>query len=125
MVDAVSLAATVAAGVSAAFAAVSAWISARTLRDSKIEQSSKHMLDQAVLSLERAYAAIENNDDPGGLPIRDRAAWLTAARLLKRYEEINGHVVLDGHRVVLEERVGHWRLRFYTGRLKKQAQHVI
>lgn len=74
MIDAVSLAATVAAGASAAFAAVSAWISARTLRDSKIDQSSKHMLDQAALSLERAYAAIESKDDPGGLPTRDRVA---------------------------------------------------
>ncbi len=101
------------AGASALAAAITTVISGLSMRGSRRDQESKQMLEQAVISLERAYEAISTGASPDGPPKADRIAWLTAARLLTQYRLTKRLVTSTPHKLVLEEQEEHWRHRFY------------
>lgn len=101
------------AGVSAIGSAITAAITASSVRRSREDHESKQMLDQAILSMERAYEALATNAKPDSPPVADRTAWLSAARLLTQYQAIKKLVTSKPHTLVLEEQEEHWRHRFY------------
>jgi hypothetical protein len=101
------------AGVSAIGSAITAAITASSIRRSREDQESKQMLDQAILSMERAYEALATKAKPDSPPVADRTAWLSAARLLTQYQAIKKLVTSKPHKLVLEEQEEHWRHRFY------------
>ncbi|WP_164145930.1 hypothetical protein [Stenotrophomonas maltophilia] len=111
--EAITIGTVVFAGVSAIGSAITAVITASSIRGTRRDQESKQMLEQAVLSLERAYEALAKDAKPYNPPEPDRIAWLSAARLLTQYQWIKKRVTSVPHKLVLEEQEEHWRHRFY------------
>lgn len=113
LTEAITIGTVLFAGVSAIGSAITAAITASSLREGRLEHESRQMLDQAILSLERAYEALATNAQPDCPPVADRTAWISAARLLTQYQAIKKLVTSKPHKLVLEEQEEHWRHRFY------------
>lgn len=111
--EAITIGTVLFAGISAIGSAITAAITASSIRRTRQDQESKQMLDQAILSMERAYEALATNARPDSPPVADRTAWLSAARLLSQYQAIKKLVSSKPHKLVLEEQEEHWRHRFY------------
>jgi hypothetical protein len=94
------------AGVSALIAAASIYIPART-------QVSQKTLEQAQLSLERAYAALSKDGTEENPPAPDRLNWLTAGRHLMGYTRLKAQITDKVHKTICEEQEEYWRHRFY------------
>ncbi|MEN5286259.1 hypothetical protein ABE494_10000 [Stenotrophomonas lactitubi] len=101
------------AGISAICAAATAFVTTFAMKGARRDQESKQMLEQAVISLERAYDALVTGSEAEGPPVADRTSWLSAARLLTQYQSIKGLVTSKAHKLVLEEQEEYWRHRFY------------
>lgn len=99
--------------VSTVFAGLSALVAAAAIYIPWRVQNSQEILHQAVLSLERAYAALSRNGKEVGPPAPDRLNWLTAARHIEQYRTLKTKVALDTHRIVCEEHEEYWRHLFY------------
>lgn len=87
-----------------------AWVAVQIPRK---ETESKNHLDQAVLSLERAYEALTD----GGThikPVRpDRLNWLTAARHIETFKSLKALIHAPSHRLRCADHEEYWRHRFY------------
>lgn len=104
--DFASISGAIFAGVSALIAAMAIYLPART-------QASQRLLDQAQLSLERAYEALSSEGRHVGPPAADRLNWLTSARHIERYKALKGQLVDKVHLLVCEEQEEYWRHRIY------------
>ena len=105
--DWASIASGIFAGISALIAAAAIYIPART-------QVSQKILEQAQISLERAYAALTGGSASGIPPAPDRLNWLSAGRHLVRYKRLKSKVSDSIHKTICEEQEEYWRHRFYT-----------
>jgi hypothetical protein len=99
---------------SAFFAGLSALVAAAAIYFSWRIQSSQEILNQAVLSLERAYTALTNDGTETKPPAADRLNWLTAARHIERYKKLKAKLAFDTHRTVCEEHEEYWRHKVYV-----------
>ena len=76
-------------------------------------EDSKIYLENAVVSLERAYAEIMKGSE-GSVPRSDRLTWLTTARLLLSASEISSKITVGSIRKMYEAHEEHWRKQFYN-----------
>ena len=104
--DIASISSAVFAGVSALIAACAIYLPARA-------QASQKLLDQAQLSLERAYEALSSGGRELSPPAPDRLNWLTAARHIQRYKSLKDKLTDRTHRTICEEQEEYWRHRIY------------
>lgn len=95
------------AGVSALAAAAAIYFPWRT-------QKSQKFLDQATLSLERAYEALSNGGQEIQPPAPDRLNWLTAARHIEQYRRLKKLIKCEEHQLVCEEQEEYWRHKFHV-----------
>ncbi len=100
--------------VSAIFAGVSALVAAAAIYFPWRIQNSQEILNQAVLSLERAYAALTNNGTETRPPAADRLNWLTSARHIERYKKLKAKLTFATHHTVCEEHEEYWRHKMYV-----------
>lgn len=77
-------------------------------------QKSQNFLDQATLSLERAYEVLSNGGQEIQPPAPDRLNWLTAARHIEQYRRLKKLIKCDAHQLVCEEQEEYWRHKFYV-----------
>jgi hypothetical protein len=106
LLDWVSIASAVFAGVSALVAAAAIYIPARI-------QASQRTLAQAQLSLERAYDALSKGGNEENPPAPDRLNWLTAGRHIVNYKRLKAGITEAVHKTICEEQEEYWRHRFY------------
>ncbi|WP_431023541.1 hypothetical protein [Halomonas sp. H5] len=95
------------AGLSAIAAAAAIYFPWRT-------QKSQKFLDQATLSLERAYEALSSNGQNIQPPASDRLNWLTAARHIEQYRRLKNLIKCKEHQLVCEEQEEFWRHKFHV-----------
>ncbi len=84
---------TIFAGVSALAAAAAIYFPWRT-------QKSQKFLDQATLSLERAYEALSSGGQQIQPPNPDRLNWLTAARHIEQYRRLKKLIKCKEHQLI-------------------------
>jgi|GEM_PF-1946855 len=91
---------------------VSAFIAWTAIKTPQRDRESKNHLDQAILSLQRAHAAL--TDDGRSEHARpDRVVWLTAARHIETYKVLKKGVTEPSHKVLCEDHEEYWRHRVY------------
>lgn len=86
-----------------------------TVRSSVIQrrlENDKELLSQLVLTLERAFNAIAHNGTDAE-PVRDRLAWLTAARHILEYRTLKGQLKTVLYKTLCKEHEEYWRHNFY------------
>lgn len=110
-----SISGAVFAGISALIAAAAIYFPART-------QASQRILDQAQLSLERAYQALTSDGMQLCPPAPDRLNWLTAARHIQAYKSLKAKLKSEVHEAICDEQEEYWRHRLYLC-LKSQELH--
>jgi hypothetical protein len=99
---------------SAVFAGASALVAAAAIHFPRRMQNSQEILNQAVLSLERAYRSLTQDEREVQPPAPDRLNWLTAARHLERYKKLKAKLAIETHRTVCEEHEEYWRHKVYV-----------
>ncbi|WP_109479887.1 hypothetical protein [Paraburkholderia sp. C35] len=96
--------------VSAIAIGVSGFIAWTAIKTPQKDRESKNHLDQAILSMQRAHAALTNDGrNPHAEP--DRANWLTAARHIETYKKLKRGVTEPSHKVMCEDHEEYWRHR--------------
>lgn len=103
-----------ASNLSAIFAGVSALAAAAAIYFPWRRQKSQKFLDQASLSLERAYEALSSSGQKIQPPNPDRLNWLTAARHIEQYRRLKKLIECKEHQLVCEEQEEYWRHKFYV-----------
>lgn len=98
---------------SAIFAGVSALVAAAAIYFPWRIQQSRELLNQAVLSLERAYQAISNDGQRVRPVVADRLNWLTCARHIESYKALKKRIKTDIHLSVCNQHEEFWRHQFY------------
>jgi hypothetical protein len=98
----------------AIFAGLSAFVAAAAIYFPWKMQNDQEILNQAVLSLERAYATLSRDGSEIQPPAPDRLNWLTTARHLERYKRLKAKLTSDTHRTVCEEHEEYWRHKVYV-----------
>lgn len=80
----------------------------------KVESDDQSYFDHAVRSMERAYDVISDSGR-GTIPVHDRLAWLTCARLLLSAKEVADRISnhSEGLRALFAGEQEHWRRKFY------------
>lgn len=101
-----TIASAIFAGLSALAAAVAIYFPARTSR-------SHQTLEQAIISLERAYEVLTSEGTEVFPPASDRLNWLTAARHVERYKSLKMQLADSTHKTICEEQEEYWRHKFY------------
>lgn len=100
-----------AAAIAGALSALAAfWTIQSTAKTRKNERLSAH----AITTLERAYGALSGGDHAAKLPLQDRLAWLTTARLIEEYKDAK---TLISDPIFIRENESHeehWRRQFYV-----------
>lgn len=72
------------------------------------------LLQQAILSMERAYAALTDSGTHNRSPRSDRLNWLTAARHIQRYKSIKRRIRFTPlYRLLCEEHESYWCHQFH------------
>lgn len=104
--DAATIASAVFAGASALAAAAAIYFPWRM-------QQNQELLNQAVLSLERAYKALSNDGENITPVVADRLNWLTCARHIESYKALKSRLRTTLHRSLCEEHEEFWRHQFY------------
>lgn len=100
--------------LSTIFAGVSALAAAAAIHFPRRAQKSQKLLDQAILSLERAYEALSSDGQKIQPPNPDRLNWLTAARHIEQYKRLKMLIECNEHQLICEEQEEYWRHRFYV-----------
>jgi len=100
---------------SAVFAGASALVAAAAIYFPWRMQQNHELLNQAVLSLERAYKAISNDGENIRPVIADRLNWLTCARHIESYKALKKKIKTKIHLSVCNEHEEFWRHQFYLG----------
>ena len=98
---------------SAVFAGIAALIAAGAIYVPWNNQRNQELLNQAVLSLERAYRTLSNEGRNIAPPPADRLNWLTAARHILSYRALKSRIKTALHRSLCEEHEEYWRHQFY------------
>jgi hypothetical protein len=98
---------------SLAISIVAAGISLAAFLFTRRNTESKNYLDQAVLALERAYAALTEDGANVAPPTPNRLNWLTAARHIESYKKLKARIKLRSLQFVCEDHEEYWRHRFY------------
>jgi hypothetical protein len=98
---------------SAIFAGISALIAAAAIYFPWRLQHNQELLNQAVLSLERAYAALSVGGTSVRPPTADRLNWLTCARHIQSYKTLKARLKTELHHSLAEEHEEFWRHQFY------------
>lgn len=91
---------------------VSAFIAWTAIKTPQKDRESKNHLDQAILSLQRAHAAL-TDDGRSEHAQADRMNWLTAARHIETYKVLKNGVTEPSHKVLCEDHEEYWRHRIY------------
>lgn len=99
---------------SAIFAGISALAAAAAIYFPWRTQKSQKLLDQAIISLERAYETLSSDGEQIQPPAPDRLNWLTAARHIEQYRRLKKLIKCEEHRLVCEEQEEYWRHKFYV-----------
>ena len=99
---------------SAVFAGISALVAAAAIYFPWRMQNSQEVLNQAVLSLERAYTSLTQDGKHVQPPTPDRLNWLTAARHIERYKKLKGKLANGTHRTICEDHEEYWRHKVYV-----------
>jgi len=99
----------------AAFAGAGSAIAALwTIKKAANERENERLLSYAVVTLERAFAALIGQSAPDAIPPPDRLGWLTAARLIEEYKTAKTRLKDP---LILQEcnsHEEHWRNQFRT-----------
>ena len=91
---------------------VSGFFAWKAIKTNRSDRESKNHLDQAILSLQRAHAAL--TDDGKSEHARpDRMNWLTAARHIETYKVLKRGVTEPSHKVLCEDHEEYWRHRIH------------
>jgi len=107
------LVAAIASPIVAAIAmGVSAFIAWTAIKTPQKDRESKNHLDQAILSLQRAHAAL-TDEGKSELARPDRMNWLTAARHIETYKVLKRGVTEPSHKVLCEDHEEYWRHRIH------------
>lgn len=101
-----SIGSTLFAGGSTLIAAFAIYYQARV-------QNNQKLLDQAQLSLERAYETLSTDGKVLSPPSPVRLNWLTAARHIQRYKILKSQLKDKTHITICEEQEEYWRHRIY------------
>ena len=83
-----------------------------TLLLNRRREASEDYLETATDLIEKAYAVL-NNLDENGRPKNSRISWLTAARLIRKSQEIANLISESSHRGIWREKQEYWRGRFH------------
>lgn len=97
----------------AAVAAASLFVSWRTAVYQRRSDNDRELLRQMILTLERAYTSI-SEEDPLGVPKQSRLSWLTAARHIAAFKSLKKEIKTQLHRTLSEEHEEYWRHQFYV-----------
>src|SRR5471032_1449226 len=103
------LATIIAPVVSMAVAVAAARIAWVAVQVPQKDAESKNHLDQAILSLERAYEALTDRGTHVK-PVRpDRLNWLTAARHIETFKSLKALIHTPSHRLMCADHEEYWR----------------
>lgn len=105
----ISLLSVCAAAFSAYYAFRSNQISATVLK----KDDSRSLLEQAQLSLERAYNTLTDGGRNISPPLPSRLNWLTTARYIERYKDLKSRITDKTHRLICDQQEEYWRHRFH------------
>lgn len=98
-----------AAAFSAYYAFRSNQISATVLK----KDDSRSLLEQAQLSLERAYNTLTDGGKNISPPLPNNLNWLTTARYIERYKDLKSRITDKTHRLICDQQEEYWRHRFH------------
>lgn len=102
----------IAPAVSVVAMCVSGYFARLAISVNRRDRESKNHLDQAILTLQRAHAAL-TNDGQCEHARPDRLVWLTAARHIETYKVLKRGVTEPSHKVLCEDHEEYWRHRVY------------
>ncbi len=105
----ISLLSVCAAAFSAYYAFRSNQISATVLK----KDDSRSLLEQAQLSLERAYNTLTDGGKNISPPLPNNLNWLTTARYIERYKDLKSRITDKTHRLICDQQEEYWRHRFH------------
>lgn len=91
----------------------SAVIAATAIYISLKKQASQSLLEQAQLSLERAYNTLTNDGKNISPPLPNNLNWLTTARYIERYKDLKSRITDKTHRLICDQQEEYWRHRFH------------
>ena len=98
--------------ISLIIAGISLFISWRKSFKDREYANDKELVEQLKLSLELAYKSLSTNDD--GQPINNRLRWLSAARHIARFREIQLSLKTELYKTICEEHEEFWRDKVYN-----------
>lgn len=75
--------------------------------------NDKELVDQLKQSLELTYMSLATGDDKSP-PTNSRLRWLTSARHISRYRELNRRLKTSLYRTISAEQEEYWRNRVYN-----------
>jgi hypothetical protein len=75
--------------------------------------SDKELLEQLKQSLDLAYRSVAREND-GDFPTNSRLGWLTSARHIIRYRQLQISLKTTLYKTICEEQEEYWRNRFYN-----------
>ncbi|QXI45149.1 hypothetical protein HU734_010430 [Pseudomonas wayambapalatensis] len=101
------------AAIAAIAASASALFAAITIISTARARSNERLLEHAIETLERAYSSLVGNSQDGKIPVADRLAWLTSARLIEEYKSAKKRISSALIRQECESHEEHWRHQFY------------
>jgi hypothetical protein len=93
-------------------AGISLFISWRKSIKDREYANDKELVEQLKLSLELAYKSLSTNDN--GQPINNRLRWLSAARHIARFREIQLSLKTDLYSTICDEHEEFWRDKIYN-----------
>lgn len=99
--------------VAAVAGAASAIAAFAAIRSSSKSRANERVLQHCVTTLERAFSALVGPAENPTLPLRDRLAWLTSARLIEEYKFAKKRLKGELLKSELASHEEHWRRHFY------------
>lgn len=87
-----------------------AWL---TYRRNQNIHNDKMLLEQAILSLERAYDVLTDKKQSINPPNNNRLNWLTSARFILRYKKLKSSLKVDVYKTICEQQEEYWRHQFF------------
>lgn len=108
----ISIISLVIAGISLVIAGISLWMGWRKNVKDREYTNDKELVEQLKQSLELAYCSLAPDD--AGLPTNNRLRWLTAARHIARYRQLQSSLATPLYKIICEEHEEYWRNRVYT-----------
>ncbi len=88
------------------------WVSYDSFILNQQRSVSEDYLTNAIDLLSKAYAILISAKDSCDHPLKSRAGWLSAARMIKSSENISGLITEQSHILIWEEHREYWRIQF-------------